>query len=98
MDKRYKAPTLSEQMVLRRKAVNDVLANPDWTLGEAIRHLKTTMRLTTAELAKLAGVGFRTLQDIEGERSSGSVQTMNRILGVMGLKVGVVREDSSDIL
>lgn len=98
MDKRYKATTLSEQMVLRRKAVNDVLANPDWTLAEAIRHLKTTMRLTTAELAKLAGVGFRTLQDIEGERSSGSVQTMNRILGVVGLKVGVVSEDANNNL
>ncbi len=49
------------------------------------------MRLTTAEMAKLSGVSHRTLQDIEQERSEGSVQTMNRILGVLGLKLGVCR-------
>lgn len=91
MDKRYTALTLHQQMELRRKAVEDVLAHQEWNLYEAIRHLKKTMRLTTAELAKLAGVGFRTLQDIEQERSEGSVQTMNCIFGVLGLKLGVVR-------
>lgn len=91
MDKRYNTLPLNEQLVLRKKAVDDVLAHPEWSLAQAIRHLKTTMRLTTAELAKLSGVGFRTLQDIEGERSEGTVQTMNRIFGVVGLKLGVVR-------
>jgi transcriptional regulator with XRE-family HTH domain len=55
------------------------------------------MRLTTTELAKLSGVGFRTLQDIEGERSEGTVQTLNRILGVVGLKLGVVRAAAKDL-
>jgi DNA-binding XRE family transcriptional regulator len=41
------------------------------------------MRLTT-EMAKLSGVSHRTLQDIEQERSEGSVQTMNRILACWG--------------
>jgi transcriptional regulator with XRE-family HTH domain len=68
-----------------------VLAHQVWSLPEAIGHLKKTMRLTTAELAKLAGVRFRTLQDIEQERSEGSVQTMGRIFAVLGLKLGVVR-------
>ncbi|WP_233505828.1 hypothetical protein [Rhodoferax lacus] len=31
------------------------------------------------------------VQDIEQERSSGSVQTMNRIFGMLGLKLGVAR-------
>jgi len=91
MDKRYTALTLQQQMELRRKAVEDVLAHHEWSLPEAIAHLKKTMRLTTAELAKLAGIGFRTLQDIEQERSGGSVQTMSRIFAVFGLKLGVVR-------
>jgi len=91
MDKRYTPLTLAQQMELRRKAVEEVLAHHEWSLAQAIRHLKKTMRLTTAELAQLAGVGFRTLQDIEQERSEGSVQTMNRIFGVLGLRLGVVR-------
>ena len=49
MDKRYKTLTLPEQVVLRRQAIEDVLAHPEWTLPEAVRHLKKTMRLTTAE-------------------------------------------------
>jgi DNA-binding XRE family transcriptional regulator len=91
MDKRYTAPTLQQQMDLRRQAVDDVLSHPEWSLPQAIRHLKKTMRLTTTELAKLSGVAFRTLQDIEQERSEGSVQTMSRIFAVLGLKLGVVR-------
>jgi DNA-binding XRE family transcriptional regulator len=91
MDKRYNKLSPGEQLALRKQAVDAVLTNPDWSLVQAIRHLKTTMRLTTAELAKLAGVGARTLQDIEGERSAGSVQTMNRLLGVVGLKLRVAR-------
>ena len=91
MDKRYETLTLPQQLELRKKAINDVLANPQWSLAQAVRHLKKTMRLTTAELAKLAGISFRTLQDIEREKSEGTVQTMNRVFGVLGLKLGVVR-------
>lgn len=91
MDKRYETLTLLQQMELRKMAVSDVLANPQWSLSQAVRHLKKTMRLTTAELAKLAGISFRTLQDIERDKSEGTVQTMTRIFGVLGLKLGVVR-------
>ena len=96
MDKRYKTLTLPQQLELRKKAINDVLANPQWSLAQAVRHLKKTMHLTTAELAKLAGISFRTLQDIEREKSEGTVQTMNRVFGVLGLKLGVVRVSHDD--
>ncbi len=96
MDKRYETLTLPQQLELRKKAINDVLANPQWSLPQAVRHLKKTMRLTTAELAKLAGISFRTLQDIEREKSEGTVQTMNRVFGVFGLKLGVVRVSQDD--
>lgn len=91
MDKRYNSLPLSEQLQLRKQAVDDVLAHPEWPLAEAIRHLKKTMRLTTAEMAKLSGVAYRTMQDLEQERSDGSVQTMNRIFGMLGLKLSVAR-------
>ena len=89
MDKRYNALTLPEQLQLRKQAVDDVLAHPEWSLVQAIRHLKKTMRLTTAEMAKLSGIAYRTMQDIEQERSEGSVQTMRRIFGMLGLKLTV---------
>jgi len=91
MDKRFTTLTLAQQLELRKQAVDDVLAHPEWSLPQAARHLKKTMRLTTAEMAKLSGVAYRTMQDIEQERSDGSVQTMNRIFGMLGLKLSVAR-------
>lgn len=91
MDKRFNTLSIPDQLALRKQAVDDVLAHPEWSLPQAVRHLKKTMRLTTAEMAKLSGVAYRTMQDIEQERSDGSVQTMNRIFGMLGLKLGVAR-------
>ena len=91
MDKRFNTLTLTQQLDLRQQSIDDVLAHPEWSLPQAIRHLKKTMRLTTAEMAKLSGVAYRTMQDIEQERSDGSVQTMNRIFGMLGLKLSVAR-------
>ncbi|KWB36116.1 XRE family transcriptional regulator [Burkholderia cepacia] len=94
MDKRYNAMSLPEQLALRRQAIEDVLAHPEWSLRESVRHLKKTMRLTSAEMARLAGVSTKTIQDIEQGRSDGTVQTMNRIFGMLGLKLGVVRQNA----
>lgn len=91
MEKRYKSISASEQLDLRREAIEAILARPKWLLPQAISHMRRTVRLTTAEMAKLSDVSQRTLQDIEQERSEGSVQTMNRILGVLGLRLGVCR-------
>jgi DNA-binding XRE family transcriptional regulator len=96
MDKRYTPIPLPEQLELRRQAIEDVLAHPEWTLPQAVRHLKKTMRMTTTEMAKISGVSYRTMQDIEQERSEGTVQTMNRIFGMLGLKLGVVQRRRED--
>ena len=65
MDKRYKALSVPEQLALRLQAIEEVLAHPEWTLQHSVRHLKRTLRLTSAELARLAGVSTKTVQDIE---------------------------------
>jgi DNA-binding transcriptional regulator YiaG len=94
MDKRYNALPIDEQIRLREQAIAEVLAHPEWPPSQAVRHLKTGMRLTTAELAKMAGVGLRTLQDLEQGASLGTVQTLDKVLAVVGLKLGVVRKPS----
>ena len=91
MDKRYAALSMGEQLMLRKQAIDDVLEHPEWTLQQSVRHLKRSMRLTSAELAKMAGINARTLLDIEQGRSTGTVQTLNGILGVLGLKLGVFK-------
>ena len=97
MDKRYNALSMNEQIQLRHRAVAEVLEHPEWPLPEAIRHLRTTMRITTMELAKLAKVGHRTLQDIEQGVSPGTVQTLDKVLSVLGLKLGIVRAPSRGV-
>ena len=91
MDKRYKTVSIPQQLQLRKQAVANVLAHPEWSLPDAVRHLKKTTRLTSVELSRLSGVSYRTVQDIEQGRSEGNVQTLNRILGILGLKLGVAR-------
>ncbi|MBA3056922.1 MAG: transcriptional regulator [Gammaproteobacteria bacterium] len=92
MDKRFKPLSLPEQMALRRQAIEDVLAHPEWTVAESVRYIRTTLRLTVPEFARLAGVSVRTLLDIEAARSTGTVQTLERLLGVVGLRLGVQRK------
>lgn len=94
MDRRYTALSMGEQLMLRKQAIDDVLQHPEWTLQQSVRHLKRSMRLTSAELAQMAGINPRTLLDIEQGRSTGTVQTLNAILGVLGLKLGVIKVQS----
>ncbi len=91
MDKRFKPLPLPEQLALRRQAIEDVLAHPEWPLNESVRHMRTTLRLTVPEFARLAKVSARTIQDMEAGRSAGTVQTLERLLGVLGLRLGVQR-------
>lgn len=96
MDRRYKPLTLSQQMELRQEVVNDLLSHPEWSLQDAVCHIKKGLRLTTADLAKLAGVSFRTVQNIERGVSLGTVHTMSRILGVLGLRLSVAQDHGPD--
>jgi transcriptional regulator with XRE-family HTH domain len=96
MDRRYKPLTLSQQMELRQQVVDDLLSHPEWSLQEAVCHMKKGLRLTTADLAKLAGVSFRTVQNIERGISLGTVHTLSRILGVLGLRLSVAQDHGAD--
>jgi DNA-binding XRE family transcriptional regulator len=91
MDRRRRTLSAVEQVELRQRAIDEILAHPEWTLRESIRHLKRNLLVTSEEMAKLARVSVRTVRDIEQGRSQGTVQTVNSILGVVGLKLGVVR-------
>lgn len=94
MDKRYNTVSIQEQIQMREKAYADVLANPQWSLRESILHIKKVMRLTTTDIAKLARLGHRTVQDIESGTSLGTVKTMNQIFGIIGLRLGVVSKNT----
>lgn len=92
MDKRFKPLSLPQQLALRQQAVEDALAHPELPLALQIRNIRTTLRLTAPEFARLAKVSVRTLRDIESGRSAGTIQTVESLLSCVGLQLGVQRK------
>lgn len=76
---------------MRRKAIDDILAHPEWSLADSVRYVRTSLRLTVLEYARLTKVSARTILDLEAGRTLGTVQTLERLLGVVGLRLGVQR-------
>lgn len=94
MDKRFKPLTTSEELDVRRALLDDIEAHPGRPVPEVIRLVRTTLRLTIAEYAKLCGVSARGLQDIEREVKSPTLDTVAKLLRPMGLRVGVVTRET----
>lgn len=68
----------------------ELAADPAMPVAAVIRKIRTALRLTIAEYAKLCGVSARTLQDIERGESSPTLATADKLLKPMGLTVGAV--------
>ena len=63
--------------------------------GVALRgDVEDQIRLDVADERRDGEARRRTIQDIEQGRSDGTVQTMSRIFGMLGLKPGVVRKQA----
>lgn len=59
-------------------------------IGGFVRSRRKANKLTQRELAELAGVGTRFVSDLERGKETVQVDTLNRILGVLGKQVGIV--------
>lgn len=91
MDKRFKPSSSAQQLEQRMALIADIEATPGMPLAEAVRMVRTRLRLTQTEFAKLTKVAARTLMDIEAGRANPSMATANKLLSPMGLRLGVVR-------
>ena len=90
MDKRFKPLTPAEALEARRTLANELAADPSLPIPAVVRKIRTSLRLTIAEYAKLCGVSARTLQDIEREESSPTLATAEKLLRPMGMVVSAV--------
>lgn len=89
MDRRYKPLTPAEQLRARTEAISTILAHPEWTFAEAIRHLRVALQLTVKDMAKVGRLSDQALRNIEARRSSPSVETAARLLRPFGLRLSV---------
>jgi transcriptional regulator with XRE-family HTH domain len=94
VDKRFKTLTTAEELDMRRALLDDIESHPGRPVPEVIRLIRTTLRFTIAEYAKLCGVSARGLQDIERGIKSPTLETVAKLLRPLGLRVGVVTRDA----
>jgi DNA-binding transcriptional regulator YiaG len=90
MDKRFKPLSPAEELQARRALADELAADPSMPIPAVIKKIRTALRLTIAEYAKLCGVSARTLQDIEREESSPTLATAEKLLRPMGMAPSAV--------
>ena len=94
MDKRLKPIPLHEQLTQRRETIATLVAHPEWDFPTVVRTLRTGIRMTVPEMAKATGLSARTIMDIEAGRSKGTMNSAEKILGMLGLRLAVVRQSA----
>lgn len=95
MDKRFIPLSPAEAIQARRALTEELAADPGMPIPAVIKKIRTSLRFTIAEYAKLCGVSARTLQDIEREVSSPSLSTVEKLLRPMGMVLSVVSKAHS---
>jgi DNA-binding XRE family transcriptional regulator len=92
MDKRYKPLSAAEQLRQRVALLDSITMQPGMALPQVVRALRTGMRLTVPEYARLTGVAVRTIHEIEAGKANPSLTTANKLLSPFGLVLGVVQK------
>ncbi len=94
MDKRFHPIPLNAQ-VQQRQALYDTLAShPEWPFAQILRHLRTSLHLTQAEMALLCQVATQTIVKTENGQSSPTLDTVHKILRPFGLQWRITQRDS----
>lgn len=88
----------SKHQLSRRDILTQVeegIANGDLTLGQGLQRLRKKISgLNQKEFSKLCGVSLRTLAGIESGQSNPTLDTINQLFSLFGLKVGLVSKYS----
>ncbi|MEN9503000.1 MAG: hypothetical protein RI964_2285 [Pseudomonadota bacterium] len=89
MDKRFTPLTPIEQLHQRIALLESIKQQPGMPLAQAVRQLRTGIRLTVPEYAKLTGVAQRTIHAVETGSANPSLATAQKLLKPFGLTLGV---------
>jgi len=86
---RRNRPTREQQNALRRAFYERIDAG-DMTIPEALKAMRAMTGLTQAEFAAHRGVSRRVIQDIERGTGNPTVDSLNSVAKLFGLRVGFV--------
>ena len=90
MDKRVKKPTAPEVAASRREQFYADIANGTLTISEAVVTMRKISRLTQIEFATHRGISVQSLKQIEAGTANPTVETLQKISDIFGLKIGFV--------
>ncbi|MGF6774043.1 DNA-binding XRE family transcriptional regulator [Paraburkholderia sp. GAS199] len=82
-------PSRAEQNAMRRQFYEQI-RHGDMTLPDAMKAMREITGLTQAEFAANRGVSRRVIQDIERGTGNPTVESLNSIAKLFGLRVGLV--------
>lgn len=89
----------SKEQPSRREILIQVergVASGDLQLGEGLQRLrKEISELNQKDFAKLSGVSLRTLAGIESGQANPTLETINQLFSLFGLRVGLVSKYSA---
>jgi DNA-binding XRE family transcriptional regulator len=85
---------ISKEPLSRREILTEVeqgIASGDLQLGEGLQRLRKEISgLNQKDFSKLCDVSLRTLAGIESGQSNPTLDTINQLFSLFGLKVGLV--------
>lgn len=91
MDKRFKSLSPIEQMQRRQEVLDTIEQHPEWEIYQVAKYLRTELRLTLPEMAKITKIAPQTLQKIEQPESNPTLQSILKLLNAFGLDLMVKR-------
>ena len=93
MDKRYRQSSSAQQAEARLAVYQQIAEHPGMPLADALKLLRTGLRLTRPEIARLTGLSVRYLQAIEHGEANPSLSMVTQLLAPFGLRLGVALID-----
>jgi DNA-binding XRE family transcriptional regulator len=79
-----------------RHQFQESIAEGRLNIAEAVKHMRKISGLTQEQFAKNRGMSLLTLKRIESGTGNPTVETLNRVGGIFGLKVAFVHDRPSD--
>jgi y4mF family transcriptional regulator len=62
--------------------------HPD-KLGQTIKNRREILAINQRDLAELSGMGLRTLKAIENGKSNPTLETLNKLIDVLGMELSI---------
>jgi DNA-binding XRE family transcriptional regulator len=88
MDKRQKIRPTADEARQRRDDFYAAIRSDGLSIQEAVIAMRKMSRLTQPEFAKHRGISVQALRQIESGTGNPTVETLNKVAAVFGLRVG----------